>query len=121
MVTYLHVFFWQNVKQCSGLRCYYITLHISATARNFSFTISDSKSLGPYVRKGERDAERANTISAYRASLGLGPPLTLAEKQERAAAKAASRINALEAMVSPAQRMADAQANQDAQWYEYHT
>jgi len=84
-----------------------------------AMTTDQRVSVRKAVRKGERDADRADTIAAYRASLGVGPPLTLAEKQERAAAKAAARIAAREAMVSPAQRMADAQANQDAKWFEY--
>ena len=43
--------FGKYVKQCSGLRCYYISLHISPTTRNFSLSISDSKSSGPYLTK----------------------------------------------------------------------
>ena len=36
-------------KQCLGLRCYYISLHISPTTRKFSLPISDSKSSRPYL------------------------------------------------------------------------
>jgi len=45
--------------------------------------------------------------------------LTLAEKQERAAAKKAARIAAREAMVAPAERMAAAQLAKDTRWFEY--
>jgi hypothetical protein len=90
---------------------------ILRASRNMS---SDQRiSVRKAVRKAERDAERADSIAAYRASLGIGAPLTLAQKQERAAAKAAARIAAREAMTAPAQRMAEAQATQDAQWFEY--
>lgn len=72
------------------------------------------------TRKAERDAERAAAIVAHRLQLGMpAAPLTLEEKQARAAAAKAARIANREARISPQQRSMDAQANRDALWLEY--
>ena len=45
--------FGKYVKQCSGLACYYISLHISATNSNFSISITDLRSPGTYLAHGD--------------------------------------------------------------------
>lgn len=71
------------------------------------------------VRKAERDAERAAAIAAYRAELGVGDPLTLEQKQARAAAAKEARIAARLSRKTPEEAAAEAYARQEARWYEY--
>lgn len=56
---------------------------------------------------------------ARRAALGLGPPLTLEEKQARGAEAKAARIAARESRKTPEEAAAEADARQAARWYEY--
>lgn len=88
--------------------------------RQFSHISPEERiSVRRLARKAERDAERAASVTAYRASLGIGDPLTLAEKQARAAATKAARIAARVSRKTPAEAAADADDRQNARWSDY--
>lgn len=88
--------------------------------RQFSHITSEERiSVRRLARKAEKDAERAAAIAAYRAGLGIGDPLTLAEKQARAAAAKAARIAARESRKTPVEAAAEADARQAARWFDY--
>lgn len=92
----------------------------NAERRTFSHIAPEERiSVRRLARKAERDAAHAEARAALRASLGIGPPLTLAEKQANAAAKLAARIAARESRKTPAESKAEAEERQDARWFDY--
>jgi len=85
-----------------------------------SFSGEERISARSLARQAEREADRAATIAAYRLSLGVSEhPLTLEEKQARAAENLRKRQEARGAIKTPAERAQEADDRQAARWFEY--
>jgi len=85
-----------------------------------TFTGEERISARKLARQAEREADRAAMIAAYRLSLGVSEhPLTLEEKQARAAENLRKRQEARGAIKTPAERAQEADDRQAARWFVY--